>query len=1005
MRKLAFLSILISLLFSFKGIEAKDISGQVLDEMAQPMPGVSIYLKGTSKGTITDIDGKYQLEVQDNDTLVFSFMGYKTINEAVVGKNSIEITMELESENLEEVVVIGYGTQKSKDLTAPITTIKSEDLKKQLTSNPVSALQGKVAGVHIINNGAPGSSPTIKIRGVGAMTNNESHTKPLYVVDGVFVDDISFIDNNDIETLTVFKDASSSAIYGVRAANGVVIITTKKGSATNVSVNYNGYKGYNFAVNKMKMTNAQQYVELVNEMRELDPTNYPVINPDQYKNTTNWYDEILRTAEMQSHSVSITGGSKKSSYNVGINYFSQDGILDTDNDYERFNVNFRSNFTVNERLRIGTSNVITKWSKQEANQEAFYQAYINPPVYSVYNDKATQAFPIKYNSPSNYPFAGSFANPVAMLNYFDNSSDGFKLVSNIFAELDIIKNVLKFKTSYGLNLDYGKRKNYTPRYSVDGTQNNSQSKLSKSSYENYKYVWDNTLTYVKNSREFGDISLMVGQSVREEKNHRLSGSAIKVPGADDQEKYITNGSPLDRDADDWGYLYRATSYFTRFSYSKDNKYLLSATFRADGSSKYTDKWGYFPSVGTGWVISREAFMKSVDVDNLKLRAGWGLMGNDNVESYSSQILGLTGVGASSVFGKDVLIEGVGAQTLVKKDLKWQSVGEFNIGVDYGFLDNNLSGSIDLYDRRTYDAIFFAPVASGGGTATLYGNNGTILNQGIEFLINYNKQVTADFSYNISFNASFIRNEVVEMNGENVIKSGNVRGNMVTRTQEGYPIGTFWGYEVDGIYQTKAETYKEPIATSAEVGFFKYKDKNGDGKIDQNDMTDLGSPIPHSILGLDLSTSYKNFDFSLSLYAQLGNKVYNAKRAYRDVASEGNFDKDFHDNRWHGKGTSNEYPSAYALIRGYNLQPNSFFVEDGSFLRIQNVRVAYNFEPSLLEKILVKKMSLYVSARQPYTLFGYNGFSPEVGGAALTSGIDTRTYPLQASYNIGINVTF
>ena len=498
---------------------------------------------------------------------------------------------------------------------------------------------------------------------------------------------------------------------------------------------------------------------------------------------------------------------------------------------------------------------------------------------------------------------------------------------------------------------------------------------------------------------------MLGQSTRIERFTALSGSAVSVPAYDEQSKYIGNGSNSNSSVNDLSpapYLYRGVSFFTRGTYNYKDRYLATLTFRADGSSKYNEKWGYFPSAGLGWVLTSEPFMAQQNaVDFLKLRASWGQLGNDSVPANSTLILGNIGTGVSAVFG-DNLYDGLGAQTVLQNFLKWEVVSEWDVGVDFAFLRNRLSGELDYYHRTTDNVVFYVPIATGGGTAELLSNNGRVLNSGFELTLGWADSVGKDFQYNIGLNLSTIANKVLELQGRDYIPSASVRGNYSTRTQVGYPVGAFWGYEVEGVYASDEQAAADPVRQEVKAaGYFKYRDIDGNGVINEADKTYLGSPIPWLIGGLDFGLVWKGLDFSLTLQGQVGNKVLNAKRMNRDVFTDGNYDLNFYQNAWRPSRLSDAYPSAAAYNSAFVQQANSFFVEDASYFRIQNVQVGYTF--SNLKGISSLRVSL--TAQRPYTYFRYNGFTPEVSGSPIASGIDTSTYPLQSTYTLGLNISF
>lgn len=967
-------------------------------DTGESLPGVNIIIKGTTRGTMTDYDGNFQIELLESDkTLLISSLGYIDQEIGIGNQTVLNIILQVKSTNIQEVVVVGYGTQKTKDLTAPIVTVKGSELSKQIASNPMNALQGKVSGVQIINSGAPGSSATVKIRGVGSIGD---YANPLYVVDGVFVDNIDFLNSSDIENLTVLKDASASAIYGVRAANGVILITTKKGKSGEPVVSYEGYVGVQIPVNIMEMASKDQYVTLMNEANA-NIAGYTPLNANDYPTSTSWYDNLVRSASMTNHNIDISGSTNKSSYAIGGNYLYQNGIMDAKNYYQRYNLRTRFDQEVNSYLKIGVNAIFSNYDKYLPNNNAFFSAYTNPPVYPVYDDSNSNAYPIKFGSPQQYGFGNQYGNPIATAFYNNNYEKGRKQVISAYAEFEILKDKLTFRTSYNQDINNWNSRNYTPEFYVGGSQGVKNSTLNKTSGSSSKLIVDNLLSF-RNSNGNSNYSVLLGQSTRVEKWESLSGSALNVPGFDNQSLYLVNGSFRNRFAWDAASRHNGVSFFTRGTYNYKDKYLATFTFRADASSKYQEKWGYFPSIGLGWNITQENFARINNLfTNLKLRASWGMLGNDNIPANSSERLGQTGAGSSAVFG-DKLVDGVGAQTVLQNYLKWETVTEFDLGVDFTLKNNKLSGELDYYHRVTHNVVFSAPIATGGGVAELLGNNGSVLNTGIELSLNWNDKISNNWNYHININATTIHNEVLELEGRENIPSGLIRGNYSTRTAVGHPIGSFYGYEIAGVYKSESEALLDPVSqTIKDKGFFRYKDQNGDKVINDEDKVYLGSPTPWLIAGINLGINYKQFDLSVSLTGQIGNKILNAKRMNRDVFTDGNYDADFFENRWTSSNKSNEYPSAEAYNYSYTQQANDFFVENGFYARIQNVQLGYtlNTIPH------IAKLRLYITAQNPYTFFTYNGFTPEIGGSPISSGIDNSVYPMQAIYSFGVKMIF
>ncbi len=998
---------LITLLAAFISVltfaqDAIKVSGTVLDENGWPLTGAYVLVKGSSNGSLTDLDGNFEINAAKGAQLEFTFMGYLTKTVTVEGEGPLNIVLEADALMMEEVVVVGYGSQKSKDLTAPIVNIKGDELTKQIASNPMSALQGKVSGVQVVNSGVPGSGPTVKIRGTGSIGD---YASPLYIVDGVFVENLDFVSTSDIQDMTVLKDASAAAIYGVRAANGVILITTKKGATDHTDISYDGYVGVQVPVNVMKLADRDQYVELLNEANA-STTGYVPKKVSDYPASTDWYSSLLRNAITHSHALNFSGATAKTNYSLGLNYFNQEGIMNAENNYNRLNFRGRLDQKITDWLEMGVNVLTSKYIQKNPDSDAWFQAFVNPPVYSIYNEANADAYPVKYDSPQLYGFGNSYGNPYARAQYHNSKSDGLNLVFSAYAELKFIEDKLKFRTSYNLDYQAYKSINYQPEYFVGGSQGLGASSLSKTYGIKDKFIVDNTLTY-SDRIDVHTFSAMIGQSTRVEKFSGMTGTGTDVP-KQEESMFIGNGSTANLFVDDKNpgpYRYHGLSFFARGTYNYADRYLLSVTMRADGSSKYNKKWGYFPSVGLGWVITEENFMKNQKViEYLKFRASWGLLGNDNVPANSSVIVGSSGIGSSGVFN-DQVIDGIGAQTVYQNYLRWEVVNEFDAGLDFAFLSGRLNGNIDYYNRTTDNVVFYVPIATGGGTSELLANNGKVRNSGVELTLSWADKLGQDFSYNIGLNLTTINNKVVALEGREYIPGALVRGNYTTRTQVGYPIGTFWGYEIDSVYEVEKDALLDDQVQAVKgAGYFRYKDQDGNKIIDDADKVSLGSAIPKLTAGLDFGLNWKGLDFSISFYGQFGNKVLNAKRMNRDVFPDANYDLDFYRNCWRPDRHSSKYPSAAAYNSAATQQANDFFVEDAWYLRIQNVQAGYTFR-HLDKKDIIKSLRIYLAAQRPYTLFTYNGFTPEVGGSPIASGIDTSTYPMQAIYTLGLKLNF
>ncbi|MDD2601917.1 MAG: TonB-dependent receptor [Prevotella sp.] len=987
--------------------QTQTVKGTVVDQEGQPLPGVTIKVDGSSQGAVTDINGEYIIQnVANGSTLSFSFIGMKSKQEKA--SPSMNVTLQDDFQKLEDVVVIGYGSAKAKDLTSPISVIKAEELKSTPSTSAMTALQGKVAGVNVVSSGTPGSGPTVRIRGAGSFANSS----PLYVVDGMFFDDINFLDNNDIQEMSILKDASAAAIYGVRAANGVVIITTKKGMKNQkAKITYDGYVGVQSATNVLKMANSAQYATMLMEANfdayfpvmksSIDNYGGSYANGDfhnwTYGSDTNWYDQLLRSALITNNSIGISGGSEKATYSMGISYIHQDGIMDVKNKFDRMNIRASVDYDATSWLKVGISSVMSRSKQFLPNNMAWQQAFNAPGIYPVYDDGNANAFPEKYASPSSIGFTANFFNPVATANYYDSRNSNRQFLTNAYAQLNIIPEKLNFKTNINYNYQSMEGNSFIPTYYVSSWQQQTASSLTKSTTNYDNYIWDNTLTF-RDSKGKHNYGAMVGMSMREENYRFLSGTASNVPEGKDEYHYLNKGDSKGVTVSDNGTTYRGLSYFARLNYDYAGKYYVMFTMRADGSSKYQEKWGYFPSVGASWVMSEEPWMKSQHaIDYLKLRASWGQLGNDHVAASDGFANISTGNGASGVYG-NTIFPGYQNNSYFSW-LQWELVDEINAGFNLSTLQNRLNIDADYFHRMTKHAVISPRLPFSNDV--LAGNYGKILNEGFDVSLTWNDRIGKDFKYNIGANLSFLWNTVKDLSGKSIITGGK------TVNVVGKEMNSFYGYKVVGVYQTAEEVASDPIAKAngLEPGDFKYEDLNHNGMIDGGDRQTLGAYIPNFTYGLNFGFEWKNLDFTLTTYGQMGAQMYNRKRALRYAQSNYNFDEAQFTDRWTSAGSTNENPSAKALVKGWNVSDqrvNSYFVESADYFRIQNVTLGYMLKNIKLGSYSLPSVRFSLTADRPLTLFTAHAFSPELNDA---EGWDTEVYPLTSTYTFGVQIQF
>jgi TonB-dependent starch-binding outer membrane protein SusC len=1012
MRKLLFTMLFFSVLCATAFAQDRTVSGTVTGSDGLSLPGVNVIVEGTSKGTTTDSDGKYSLSLGSNEnTLVFTFVGYKTTTVDASGRTTVDVVLEGDITSLDEVVVVGYGVQREKDLTSAITTVKADEIAKTPSGQAMQALQGKVPGLQVVSKGAPGDQPTIRIRGIGSFpgvgSNNEN---PLYVVDGMFFDNIDFLSPSDIETVSIFKDASAKAIYGVRAANGVVLITTKTGKFNQkAEITYDGYYGTQIAQNVLKMANAEQFTTMANESGSAPDAGFILnamqrygrsrVNPNVPNVNQDWYKEVLRAAPIQNHSLGVSGGSESATYAIGGNYFAQDGILDMENDFERFNFRMKLDYNANDWLTIGGNLNMSNATKNGAENAIWNQAYFAIPIMPAYDPQNTESTPIMFADATDLGYRGG-GNPLVAMEFNKNRLKIRKMLANFYVKLDLIQDKLSFQTTYNNSTTNLNERVMELPYFIGTNFNRPVATLTKKNQNFISHIWDNVLTY---NESFGshNLTVMAGTAFRDESFEMLTARGSDFPDLGEYAWYLRQAENISVDAvDDDGSRAYGMSYFGRIAYNYDDRYLVYGTFRADGSSKFQEKWGYFPAFGAGWVISEESFMEGNSiVDFLKLRAGWGVIGNDKINpSSGSNTTSLI----TSAFD-DVLVTGTVTSNTFNY-LKWESSEETNIGISAQMFGGRLSIESDYFVRDTKNAAIWvtAPIT---GTTNVK-SVGVIRNSGFELALNWSDVLPNGISYNIGANIATLKNEVRDLYGQQYIDGGSAEFRQ--RTIVGEPLLAFYGYEIDGVYQNTAEIEADPVAVALNAatpnaivpGDFRYKDRNSDGVIDGDDRTVLGSYFPSFNYGVSMGAAYKGFSLSVNLMGQGGNKILNRKRGEVIWTADGNMDADLAINRWHGEGTSNEYPSSAGLRKGWNQKMSDFFVEDGGFFRIQNVQLAYTVSRQSIGRVKLPEARISLTADRPLTVFSYNGFNPEVD-----NGIDVQTYPIPAVYTVGLNVKF
>ena len=1003
MKRLIVFFLLFTAVQMLLGQQRITVTGVVTDETNQGLPGVTIQEQGTQNGTITNFEGEYTIEVAEMATLVFSFIGFQPQEVAVQGRSVIDVRLTEDVVDIEEVVVIGYGTQVVRDLTSAITTVKADELERTPAGQVMQGLQGKVAGLQVVNTGAPGESPTIRVRGIGSYPGRDNEA-PLYVVDGMFFNNIDFLNPADIATVSVLKDASAAAIYGVRAANGVVLIETKAGGLNRAAeITYDGYFGYQVPQNILKMANAEQFTtmalesgsapDIANIANAIQRYGSSPNNPNVPDVNTDWYNEIMRIAPIQNHSLNVSGGGENASYSIGSSYFFQEGILDMKNKYERFNIRGKIDFNATQWFTIGSNIIFSNAQRYIQDDAAWSMAYWAVPILPVYDEQNTAAWPVNFASAQNIGYRDG-QNPMPVLEFNNNRQKIRKTLANFYAQINFIPNKLNFKTTYNHSLEVLNQRDVDLPYFISDAYQRPNAALTKRAETFSNQIWDNVLTYTD---VFDDhnLSVMLGHSYRHEWWQMLTAQGLDYPVNQEESWYIRQAENIPVDfVDDDGLRQYGISYFGRISYNYLGRYLLYGTMRADGSSKYQEKWGYFPTIGLGWILSEEGFMQGATyIDFLKLRASWGQLGNDKIQASD----GARTTTPVQTAIDDNLVAGTTTSSTFSS-LEWELTEETNIGITARFFDSKLSTEIDYYIRDTKNAAINVNIPAIGGSVLR--NVGTIRNSGFEMVLNWNDAVTQDFTYSVSLNFSTLKNEVRDLFGQPYIDGGSAEFRQ--RSIVGEPLLAFYGYEVLGVYQNEQQIQEDPVTVDQNLvpGDFIYKDQNGDGFIDDDDRVVLGSYFPSVMYGGNLGVSWRDLSLTASFMGQIGNKILNRRRGEVIWTPDLNMDADLAINRWHGEGTTNEYPSSAGRRKGWNQRMNDFLVEDGSFFRVQNVQLSYSLREQSWFGTEIPDLRVSLTAERPLTLFSYNGFNPEI-----SDGIDRQTYPIPAVYTLGMNIKF
>ncbi|HET7118825.1 MAG TPA: TonB-dependent receptor [Hanamia sp.] len=984
--------------FHYPVVRSIIISGRVTDESGQPLQGVTINERGTGNSSVTNADGNFQLSVaSENSVIEISFVGFVSKQIKVGSQTEINIVLQRNISSLDSIVVVGYGTQKKSDLTGSISSIKSSDIASLPVPDVGQAIEGKASGVQVVSAGAPGSNVTIRVRGIGTVNNSD----PLLVIDGVPTDiPLNTINPDDIASIDILKDASASAIYGSRGANGVVMITTKKGVNGQNHLSFNAFVGTQKATNMVKMLDASQFALLNNEMLKNNnqPTYPSYANSDTLGKGTDWLNEMFRSAPIQSYFLSYSGGNDKANYYVSGSYLNQEGIV-INTGYKRYAIQFNSNAKVLNWLKFGNTLTLNHDEKPSGSYDIRNTMAANPTL-PVYNPDGTYAGPV-----GQPQWVGDVTNPVALATLVQNNTKGYNILGSLFAEVTFAKG-LTFKSSGGIQAQFWDNRTWSPKYNYEPIPQPS-SYLSEQYNKSITLNWDNYFTYDVNFNNVHHLTAMLGTNAQQNKTNWISGN---VQGfASDVTQQLNNGT-LNPNVNGTGYEWALASYFGRINYEYANKYLFTGTIRRDGSSRFgqNNKWGTFPSASVAWRISNEKFLQNVSfINDLKIRAGYGVTGNQNIGNYS---FASSLTSAIYVFNGNVVPAEI-AMVMANPNVQWESVEQSNIGLDATLFQHRISFTIDAYLKNTSKMLVPMPVPISTGYSDIvvpYINTGKVQNKGIEIALS-SKNFVGKFKWNTSLNISFNKNKVVSLyqNTPMYIGSGiGLNGTLATNTV-GYPINAFYGYVMDGIFQNQKEVDQASVQVPGadpynrtSPGDVRFRDLNNDGVINDGDRTILGSPNPQFIYAMTNDFSYSGFDLSIFLQGVQGNDIFNANNVFQESMAVAQNQTQSVLGRWEGEGTSNTMPRAIFNDPNNNSRISSRFLEDGSYLRIKNVTLGYTLPNTLLSRYKIQQIRIYVSAQNLLTFTKYSGFDPEVP----YNGVDYNVYPVTRVLSLGLNIT-
>jgi TonB-linked SusC/RagA family outer membrane protein len=996
--------------------QSKKISGTVVDSNNIPLSGVTVKNNETQKSTSTGFDGNFSIETtSEQDVIVFTYVGFKTQQVKVEKRSSLKIQLITESTGLNEVVVVGYGTMRKRDVTGSVGRVNVDDIRKVTTIDAAKALQGRVAGVNVISNsGSPGSGVKIRIRGIGTINNSD----PLYVVDGFPMGDISHIAPTDIESMEVLKDASATAIYGSRGANGVILVRTRTGSKSGkFDVSATVLTGVSVINKRLDLADATEFANARKSIGMTDDIINYVLDQQaagNYLKGTDWQKEIYRQAITTRYNVGISGNSDTYSYDHGITTSTEEGVV-KGTKLEKFLFHSNNNLKLTDKIKLGMNFNYVHYERPGERND-FYSGTIpgalrSDPI-SVPFDNYTNFFGEVY-------YSQAATNPALSIYLAEKQKNiGNRFMGNFFLEFnDLFTKGLSFRSQFGTTMDYNETKTYSPEYFITPTQKNDVSSLYQSRGEGLNWVFTNYFSYNKKVNKL-NINATLGSELQANQYSDIWATGYDVPetaslqylGAHKDAVLFGLGGGKSEN--------RLESFYARGNFSWDNKYVLTATIRSDGSSKFMpeQRWGTFPSFAASWNIHEESFMSGIEntLPTLKLRAGWGQVGNQGSAGNFDYVSSVNGGYNYTLNG--IPVEGAVQQQLANTELTWENSEQYNVGLDFGLFNNNLTGTVDYFIRNTNDMILSKPIPTYAGKRRPAVNAGTMQNKGFEFSLNYANNKNA-FKYDIGLNFAIIRNEITSLAGGDPIRSGGVgRLGNTTKTEVGEEIAYYYGYQTDGLFKTQEQldAYSQnnvPIQPNAGLGDVKFVDRNGDGKITELDMTKLGSASPDLTGGLNLNLSYKGFDMVMFFVGSYGNEIVNSMRQslYNSKMFETNISRDMAVNSWTPANPNSNVPRLNAADLNNNTENFSdLYVEDGSYVRLKNIQLGYTIPASKSKRFGVSNFRVYTTIDNLLTFTKYTGLDPELFGLygnPFYYGVDMVNYPQPITYSMGLNINF